>query len=225
MAKRITQKQLKHDEFVDAAFDFGHWLEQHWAKVAAWVGFALLVVVAVVLWGAWSRYRAQGAGERLAQAIDHYQEAQDGGFANRESLAAALESLEEVTDDLGGSPGQVARFYRGATLFHLDRFEEAREDLRRVVDGSGASDTLGATAQLLLARVELAAGRSEEAILLLQGLAADPDAAVPPAQALLELGRVHREAGRTEEAREQWQRVVDEYPQSVAAAEANSLLQ
>jgi predicted negative regulator of RcsB-dependent stress response len=225
MAKRITQKQLKHDEFVDAAFDFGHWIEQHWAKVAGWVGFVLFLVVAVVLWGAWSRHRAGVAEERLAKAIDQYHEAQAGGFASQAGLTAALEGLEEVVDDVGGGPGQVARFYRGATLFHLDRLDEARDDLRQVVDGSGAADTLGATAQLFLARVEVAAGRSEEAIQLLQGLAADPEAAIPPAQALLELGRVHRDAGRPEEARAQWQRIVDEYPQSVAAAEANSLLQ
>ena len=29
MAKKITQKELKHDEFVEAAFDFGHWLEEN----------------------------------------------------------------------------------------------------------------------------------------------------------------------------------------------------
>ena len=41
MAKRIPKEDLKHDEFVEAAFDFGRWLEEHWAKVALSVGTAV----------------------------------------------------------------------------------------------------------------------------------------------------------------------------------------
>jgi TolA-binding protein len=144
---------------------------------------------------------------------------------DRENLDAALATFDDVSDAVGGGPGRVARFYRGATMFHLDRLDEARADLEQVVADSGASDTLGGTAQLLLAQVEVAAGRTDEAVMLLQGLVDQPDSAVPPGQALLELGRVHQLAGRSEEARQHWQRVVDEYPQSVAATEANSLLQ
>jgi predicted negative regulator of RcsB-dependent stress response len=225
MAKKITQKQLKHDEFVDAAFDFGHWLEEHWAKVAGWVGAVVLIAVALVLWSAWSRHRAEQATQRLAQGIDRYEQAEAGGFADRESLDAALETFDDVSGAVGEGPGRVARFYRGATMFHLDRLDEARTDLEQVVSESGASDTLGATAQLLLAQVEVAAGRTEEAVKLLQGLADQSDAAVPPGQALLELGRIHKLAGRPEEARRHWQRIVDEYPQTVAASEASSLLQ
>jgi predicted negative regulator of RcsB-dependent stress response len=225
MAKKITQKQLKHDEFVEAAFDFGHWLEEHWVKVASSVVAVIFVAVAVVVWNAWARRSEERAAQRLAQGIDRYEQAEDGGFVDRESLDAALETFDDVSGAGGEGPGRVARFYRGATMFRLDRLEEAKADLEQVVAETGASDTLGATAQLLLAQVEVAAGRTDEAIALLQGLADQPDAAVPPGQALLELGRVHQSMGRSEEARRHWRRILDEYPQSIAATEANSLLQ
>jgi predicted negative regulator of RcsB-dependent stress response len=225
MAKKITQKQLKHDEFVDAAFDFGHWLEEHWVQVAASIAVATVVAVGFVAWKAWARHGEERAAVRLAQAIDRYEQAEDSGFVDRESLDAALETFDDVSAAVGDGPGRVARFYRGATMFHLDRLDEARADLERVVADSGVSDTLGASAQLLLAQVEVTAGRTDEAVALLQGLADQPDAAVPPGEALLELGRIQQLAGHSDEARRQWQRVVDEYPQSVAASEANSLLQ
>lgn len=224
MAKKITQKELKHDEFVEAAFDFGQWLEEHWVPVASGLGLALLLIVSIVLWNAWSRERTEAAQERLAQAIDRYEDAQGEGFSDVVSLSAALEQLDKSVADLSGAPGRVARFYRGAAFFHLDRLDEAKSDLERVVADSGAGDTVGGTAQLMLARVEAAAGRDDEAVALLQSLVDLPDSAVPPARAMLEIGRLHHEAGRADEARQQWERVIEEHPQSVAATEARALL-
>jgi predicted negative regulator of RcsB-dependent stress response len=224
MAKKITQKQLKHDEFVDAAFDFGHWLEEHWVRVVASVGVVIALVVTIVLWNAWSRQREERAKEVLAQGVDRYEDAQAGGFADRETLDAAFETFDGLAGRGSGS-GRVARFYRGATLFRLNRLDEAKADLERVVSDAGAADTLGATAQMLLARVETAAGRAEEAAVLLERLAGESASAIPPDQVLLELGRLYRQTGRLEDARDRWQRVVDEYPESAAAAEARTLLQ
>ena len=135
-----------------------------------------------------------------------------------------LASLEEVAGAGGSGTEEVARYYRGATLYHLDRLDEARGELEQVVSSLGADVTVGASARLLLARVEAGAGQTDRAVTLLQGLADDPTALIAPARALLELGRIQNEAGQTETARTQWQRVVDEYPQSVSAAEARSLL-
>jgi predicted negative regulator of RcsB-dependent stress response len=224
MAKRISRKELKHDEFVDAAFDFGRWLEENWARVAGMAVLAVIVVVAVLLWQAWSKQQAEQAMELLAQGIDRYEQAQVGGFSDPAGLSAALETFAEVAEAGAGGTDQLARYYQGATLFHLGRLDEAREELQQVVSQTGAADTMGAAAHVLLARVEVAAGRTDEAVALLEGLVDVPSAGLPPAQALLELGRLHKQAGREEQAQEQWQRIVDEYPQSIAAAEARSLL-
>jgi TolA-binding protein len=225
MAKRITRKQMKHDEFVEATFDFAHWLEEHWAKVALWVGLVVLTVLAVVSWQAWAQRKAGQAMDLLAQGIDRYEQAESDGFTDSTGLASLLETFDRVSRSAPDGAGQVARFYRGATLFRLERLDEARSELQQVVAESGPSVTVGATARVLLAQVEVAAGRIDEAVSVLRGLADDPAAVIPAPQALLELGRVQSRAGRTEQARAQWQRILDEYPESLAATEARSLLQ
>ena len=226
MAKKITQKQLKHDEFIDAAFDFGHWLEEHWATVLKWVGAGIAVALLVVAWSAWSRKGLDDAKRQLALGIDQFKASEATGFSDVDSLNAALKRFDEVADDLGGrSPGQLARFYCGATLYQLDRLDEAKTALTEVVEETDASETVGATARVMLARVEVAAGRTDEAVALLQALVDRSDSAVPPARALLEIGRIHDAAGRHDEARRQWERVVSEHPQSVSAPEARTLLQ
>jgi len=224
MAKKITQKELKHDEFIDAAFDFGHWLEENWAKVAAGLGIGVVVTIAIVLWLGWARQNVEKDRARLAEAIDRYEQAESGGFADRAGLEEALASFDEIAGS-GVGPGRLARFYRGAALFHLDRLDQARADLEEVAAEAGPTDTLGATAQLFLARVELASGKSDAAIALLDGIAAEPAAAVPPGQALLELARIHEQEGRPDDARAAWQRILDEHPTSAAATEARTRLQ
>jgi predicted negative regulator of RcsB-dependent stress response len=226
MSKKITQKQLKHDEFVEAAFDFGLWMEEHWASVLKWVGAGVVIVLLVVAWSAWSKKGLADAKSRLALGIDQYKASEATGFSDVDSLNAALKRFDEVAKDLGSRPpGQLVQFYRGATLFQLDRLDEAKTTLTGVVEQTEASETVGATARVMLARVEAAAGRPDEAVALLQALVESADPAVPPARVLLEIGRIHEAAGRHDEARKQWERVVSEYPQSVAMSEARTLLQ
>jgi len=217
MARKITQKELKHDEFVDAAFDFGHWLEEHWKTAATWAGVALALVLVGLGWMAWNRQRATHESERLAEGIDRYGEAQRAAFAKPEELTAALGEFDDAS-------GPLATFYRGAALFRLGRLDEAQTALREVVSGTDSSSTLAAVAELMLARVQLQAGHAEDAIGTLEGLAARTEAAVPADQVLLELGHAYRAAGRDSDARARWQRIIDAHPNGSAAGEARVLL-
>ena len=217
MARKITQKELKHDEFVDAAFDFGHWLEEHWRTAATWTGVALALVLAALGFTAWSRQRATREADRVAQGIDRYVVAQREAFAQPEELTAALGQFDDASGALGG-------FYRGASLFRLGRLDEAEAALREVVSSTDSSSTLAAVAELMLARVQLEAGQSDAAIATLEGLAARAEAAVPADQMLLELGRAYRRAGRESDARARWQRIIDAHPNGTAAGEARALL-
>jgi TolA-binding protein len=118
----------------------------------------------------------------------------------------------------------LARFYRGSALYRLGRLDEAVATLEAVVEQSGAGETLGATARVMLARVHVAAGQREQAILLLESILDQPDRLIPPDVALLELGRIHSNGGNAEQAHLLWQRVVDEYPLTISAPEARLLL-
>ena len=52
MAQRISRKELKHDEFVEKAFDFGEWLEENWKTAAGYAGLAAVLIVAILGWRA-----------------------------------------------------------------------------------------------------------------------------------------------------------------------------
>jgi predicted negative regulator of RcsB-dependent stress response len=226
VAKKITQKSLKRDEFIDAAFDFGNWLEQNWAKVAKWLLAGFVAVTTIVAWSAYSRHSRAQLQDFLAQGIHLYEDAEADDFADSAGLSTALETFDDAARRGGsGATGTLARFYRGSTLFHLGRHDEAVTSFQEVVEKSGPGDTLGDTARIMLARVYVAAGRSDEAIQLLQSVAEQEDPIVPPELALLELGRIHEETGDSEEARRTWQRVVDDHPLTVSASEARRLLQ
>jgi TolA-binding protein len=222
---RISKKQLKQDELVDAAVDASHWLEQHWMLLVK-AAVPVLVLILGIL--GFSYYRAQSlkkTQEQLAQGLRQFDQAQVAGFASPEPLQAALGVFEQVHDKAGSSAeGRVARFYQGVALYRLGRAEEAAPALEEVSSASSAPDTLSVTAQAMLADVHLRAGRYDQAAKLLTELSEATPPVFPPEEALLKLGWVHTRAGNQEEAQRTWQRLLDKYPQSAAAQEVTKLL-
>lgn len=222
---RLSRKELKKDEVRDAAFDFGHWLEENWRGVLK-VAVPVVVVALLVAGWMWNERRvARHSRELLAQGIHEFDQAESAGFSDSARLDAALDLFNRAESGGGKSEtAQVARYYRGVTLSKLGRTDEAIACLEAVDVGEpGASPTLGA-AKALLADLLVKNGQPERAIELLEGIASHTDSTYPPELALLQLGRIYRDQGDDEQARESWSRIVEEYPQSPAAAEAGQLL-
>ena len=224
MARKITRKELKQDEFVDAAVDFGKWLEENWPKVLRWVGVVAVVAVLIISWTAYSRHNREQAELRLSAVLATYDRLETEGFTDPAELETVLGDLEELAGAAGGNSSAVAHLYRGSGLYQLERYEDAEQALQKAISRADSSSTLYATATAVLANVFEATGRGEEAIGLLDGLIADDDGQAPKDQTLLQIGMIHERAGRTDEARVAWERVTDDYPNSVAAGEARRLL-
>jgi predicted negative regulator of RcsB-dependent stress response len=223
MARRIQRKDLKQDEFVEAAVDASHWLEENWKTVALGAGGAVVVVLAVAGWTSWSRHREELAREELSRAIASYQEAEEAGN-DPARLATSLEALEAAVDRAGGgAAGQSARFYRAAALSRLGRSDEAAAELGALV-GEELEPTLGATSRYLLARLHADAGRHAEATALLEELTSAEQPLVPVPQALVLLAEVRGDAGDDAGARAAWQRIVDDFPETEAATLARQRL-
>jgi len=222
MAKKITQKELKHDEFVEAGLDIGLWVEEHWQTALKWAGVVVLAVVALLAGLSWSNRNQERARLELAGAIDRYEAAQATDFADNAELESLVTDLGQIKS---GDAGKIASFYRGATLYRLGRYEDARTALSSVATAVGRDGTLGATASLMLARTEWASGSQEQAIAIFDEMIADANSAIPASQLLLESGRLLAESGDTEAARDRWQQVVDDFPGTPASAEANRLTQ
>jgi tetratricopeptide (TPR) repeat protein len=225
MARRITMKEMKHDEFVEAAFDFTQWIEKHW-KTVVMVVVAIVVVALLVYGWVWNAGRKRDeAAQFVAQGITAYERAQAADFADADELSGALDHFDSAIDASSRSAaGDSAKFYRGATLYRLGRTDEAITALREVAGGGSAAVTLDWTATSLLAEVYVESGQSEQALSLLSEAAARDEAAYPTDLVLLQLGRIQRDGGDEASARQSWQRIVDEFPDSAAASEANTLL-
>jgi tetratricopeptide (TPR) repeat protein len=226
MADRISRKTIKQDEFIDAAFDAGAWIEKHWRTAVAVVAAAAALLLVVAAWNWWSARRTTEVSNLLAEGLRLYVGAPESGpgpAAPR--YADALPILEEASRKGGNSaPGRVASFYRGATLLRLGRAAEAIPVLDGVAS-SAPERTLADGARALLAEAQAKAGDLEKARATYRSLADTPGAAFPPDVALLQLARLYEERGRTREARETLQEIVTKYPQGGVSGEARARLQ
>ena len=221
---RISRKELKKDEFVEAAFDVRDWLKRYWRSVLKAVVPVVVVGLIVLAWF-WNAQRIEReAQELLAQGTYRFRQAEADAFIDFDLLGEALTLFEQAAERGGSSPaGKVARYYQGVALYRLGRLEEAIATLDTLQLDAGDSPSLGA-AKSLLADLLVESGQADLAINMLSQLAEEPDSTYPPDLALLQLGRIHKAQGNLEEARRSWSRVVDEYPQSLAAQQASRLL-
>ena len=228
MAQKISRKDLKHDEFVEAAFDLGDWMQKNWRNLAIGAGAVVAVAVIVGGWLAWSAHGAAAAQESLAEGLRLY-----GATDERTSVAqapkaadypGALAAFEKAASQGGSSPvGRVAEMYRGATLLRMGRAGEAVPVLDAVAH-STTDRRVTNTARALLAQAYEASGNNDGAATVLRELTQDKSG-YPADIALLDLARILRKQGKADEARQTLQDLLARYPQSERATEARAMLE
>lgn len=143
--------------------------------------------------------------------------------------ARAEASLAKFNDALNAYPatraGIAARYYAAAALAMLGRPTEAATRYQEVVQRAGTKDFYGRMAQLGAIEAQIQAKQFDQAISGAQALASDTsDDALPRDAVLMELGRVYAAAGKKTEAKETFDKVLVEFPQSPYADEAKQLI-
>jgi predicted negative regulator of RcsB-dependent stress response len=180
------------------------WFSANWRPVVAAVGAVFAVTL---LWGVvslWTGSRAQDSSLALAEAVET--------FANEGEAAEPM--FREVVDRYGRSrQADVALLY--LSRIHMDRGEvdQAREILIKLVERN-RPDAVGRVAALNLLRLRLAAGQGAEVLKELQAMAAGTDTRLPRDAALFELGTLFLEEHKLDEARQYFEKVVEEFPES-----------
>jgi hypothetical protein len=132
----------------------------------------------------------------------------------------------EAADAYPDTPSGLTARYRAATgLAALGRHDEAADQYSQVIDHDDAG-VYTRMATLGLADVELARGGFDAAITLLEE-STGPAAAeeLPVDGVLMRLGHAYTLAGRPDDARATFQRVLDDFPQSLYAANAERELE
>jgi predicted negative regulator of RcsB-dependent stress response len=184
MTDRITRKSLKHDEFVEAAFDFEHWVVQNWKMVSAGVG--AVIVVGLVIWGiagashAKSERTARDLSEGIAKLLPAPGAEESAASDAASRYAAALPSFEKTAESAAGSPaGRTAAFYRGAALVRLGRAAEAVPVLEALTK-QGEDDMVTALARAKLAEALAASQQTDRAVEVWKDLASRTGGYYPP---------------------------------------------
>lgn len=222
MARKITRKSLKQDDFVEAAFDVGIWLEAHWRRVAAGLATTLALVLLASGWIWWSGRKKAEAGRALGEGLSVYQPSP--GEAAQPRVSEALALFESASRAAPTTPaGRVAALYQGAALLKLGRAAEAVTMLEGFVS-TEKDEALAEVARAKLASAYAAAGQTDQAVSTWKEIAEKGLGYYPGDLALLQAGEALYRQGKVAEAREIWQDLVARYPQGPVAEEATKLL-
>lgn len=233
--KRTERHHLKENEVAEWVLTLRDQYEAN--KTTILYGGLALVILGVAVFGtlAWRSMSGGRANTLLAEAMTVAEApvtppvagetgalpVQPGGTfpSDRSRLEAALPKFLAAADAYPGSEaGLMARYRAASTLVSLGRVDEGIQRYREVSEK--ATGVIQSMARLGIADAQLAAGKVEDAVTGLKTLAEQPAADVPVDGVLMQLGRAYRLAGKEAEARKAFQRLVDEFPQSVYAGQA-----
>jgi len=235
--KSTERHKLKENEFARTVARTREVIETRGRDVATIV---VVVIVAIALAGGyawWRQSRNAKANALLAEALG-VEEApviapvapapgspipvqQPGTFATDQArLEAASPKLLKVADAYPNTDaGITARYHAASVLANLGRYAEAEQRYQEVVDKAGNS-LYGRTAKLGLADVLVSEGKYDNAIKIYQEVSTDSKSPLPIDGVLMQLGRAYMKAGKKNEAAHAFTRVVEEFPQSLYAADA-----
>jgi tetratricopeptide (TPR) repeat protein len=129
--------------------------------------------------------------------------------------------MEKVARDFPGQKqGRRARYYAALCQWGLGRLEDAERNLEEVVKKRG--DLQYYLAQAALAAVKEQRGDAAAAIELYRVLIEDANNPMPKDELLLRLAQTRERAGKLEEAGRDYERLLEEYPDSALRSEADS---
>ena len=235
--KATERHHLKQNEFLVTTAKVVDALDRNRSRAVLLAAIAIVLVVLIGGYIYWRNLQADRAGALLGAALAA-SESQiapapslpgaapvSGTFPTEEARSeAAIAAFNEVITAYPSSEAATtARYHLAGELLDAGRVDEAEQQFRQVADEAGAS-LYGALATLGIAQAQSAAGRVDEAISTLTEAAADREGLLPVDGVLMELGRVNLKAGRTDDARAAFRRVVDEFPDSTYAIEAQQQL-
>ncbi|MEP6917866.1 MAG: tetratricopeptide repeat protein [Acidobacteriota bacterium] len=235
--KSTERHKLKENEFARTVARARGAMETRGRDAATVVIVAAVALVLALGYMGWRQSRAGKANELLASALAVSEAPviapaapapgspmpvqQPGTFqTDRAKLEAQLPKFLEAADAYPGTDaGITARYHAAGTLAALGRYGEAEQRYQEVIAKAG-SRIYGRTARLGSAEVQVAQGKYDSAIKIYQDLSTDSNSQIPLDGVLMELGRAYMKAGKKTEAAHAFTRVVDEFPQSLYAADA-----
>jgi tetratricopeptide (TPR) repeat protein len=238
--KRSERHHLKENDLTHALNEAAARLAEERRTYGLVAGVVAVIVLAAGGYWAWHTRNETRAQVLLAEALAVVQSPVDapkpdagGKIAQTAGTyptinARAEAGLAKFTQAANAYPsmkaGIAARYYAAASLGMLGRPQEAAARYQEVIDKAGAKDFYGRMAQLGLIESLMQSGQYDQAIAKAQALANANDDSLPRDAVLMELGRAYAAAGKKTEAKQTFDKVVTEFPDSAFSAEAKTLV-
>jgi TolA-binding protein len=243
--KNTTRHQLKGNDLANVLSGAVDYLGPRSSQVTRW-GVGILVLALLVAGVMAYRQRASARGDALlADALvalnarvvpPSATDSAEGGVpaaatinaigsfsTEGEKLKAALPKLQAAADAFPDSAaGITARYHLAGALAALGRLPEAQQAFEDVTRRAGANALYGRMARLGQAEVQTKAGKLDDAIATLKGLADGPDSELPVDALLMELAQAYTAKGNLDDARKTYTQIVEQHPDSPYAADART---
>lgn len=236
MSERLTRKEIKRDEFVEALETSVGWLEKNSRLlIAGAVAVVLLIAAGFGIWF-WLQARAAAASAALDEVLEVYRapvgEAAAGSDDDGPSFGdetarreRAKELFQGVVDDHGSSDAAtVALVFLAQIASDEGDLDRARELWTASVEALGDDDLLADQVRVNLIHLDRQQGESEAVAVRLEEMIADQERPLPGDLVLWELAATYEDLGRQEDAEATYRRLTEEYPSSAYAAQASSKL-
>jgi len=225
MKQRLRRKDLKRNDLAQTVGRTVDYVSHHRRGVTE--AIAALAGLAVVIGGLllWRVYRENQAGKELSAALAALDAPLVGqpaasGAAKTYATAAERERVAEEhlrrsvsrRGTVAGRAAAVVLAARGGTS------AEAPEVLARAAREGKA--VVAAAAEIDVARLLAAGGKTTEAVERLRRAIESPNSAAPKDALLFTLAEIYENSGAAADARATYQRLLNEYPESPYRADA-----
>lgn len=229
MAEHINRRDLKHDRFVDEMELAYESMRRNTRRIAL-VALALLVVIAaIVALIAFNRRQETVAQGLLAEAIATMEKPvagepgapADAQFKSADEKLAKVEPLfRRVTEKYEGKDAaDVADLYLARIAATRGDVKTAEPKFRAFIEDH-PDHLLAGSAQMSLYQIQLGNGQTSELIADVEKQLTAESPVLPKDALLALLARAHEIAGNDAKARDAYQRVINEFPDSAYAMDA-----
>jgi len=235
--KATERHKLKENEFARTVAQARASLEERGRDVSLVLLAIAIALAAVGGYTWWRQSRNAKANTLLAGALAVHEAPviapseptpgspvpveQPGTFRTLQmKLEAALPKFLETANAYPNTDaGIAARYHAAGILAQLGRYPEAEQRYQEVVEKGGRS-IYARTARLGLAGAQLAQNKFDSAIAIYRDLSTETNPQLPVDGVLMQLGQAYLRAGKAEDAARAFNRVVEEFPDSVYVADA-----
>lgn len=222
ISSTYRSKPTEGDELASFAEKALSYVQEKPREVALAAGAVAAVVILLLVASFVSDRSARKQVLAVTGAIGRYAENKGGDDAG---LAAISDELEGVSRKYGSSDlGGQALFFLGGALGREGKHQEAAAIYQEVAGNFSDNETLSNSALLGAAYSYAAAGSEEEAIEQFRRLLALQGPVLPRSQIRLELANLLRSNGNLDEASTEYRLIIEEYPGSTQAGEAQKAL-